>query len=130
MNLTDNFKLIEFACKDGSQVPNEFLPNVKKLATNLQVLRNQLEKPIVINSAYRTPKYNASVGGAKSSQHLTASAADIRINGYDPILVYETILKLIKEGKLHNGGVGLYNTFVHYDVRSTPARWNYSNNKV
>ena len=34
-----------------------------------------------------------------------------------------TLAKLISEGKMHNGGVGLYNTFVHYDIRATPTRW-------
>lgn len=121
--LTKNFSLAEFKCKDGSAVPAKFLANVTKLAMNLQVLRDHIKKPIVLNSAYRTPNYNRSIGGAVQSQHLTASAGDIRIAGMTSKEVHATILKLIAEGKMHNGGLGLYKTFVHYDVRAKPSRW-------
>lgn len=36
----------------------------------LQALRNALGKPMIINSAYRSPEHNRRVGGAKASQHL------------------------------------------------------------
>lgn len=121
--LTENFDLREFKCKDGTEVPAKYACNAKKLAENLQVLRDYLKKPIVINSAYRTPQYNRSIGGATKSQHLTASAADIRVAGMTSKQIYDTILTLISLGKMHNGGVGLYNTFVHYDVRNLPTRW-------
>ena len=123
MKLTKNFNSEEFACKDGSQVPTAYLPNLQKLANNLQVLRDHVGKPILINSGYRTAKYNKSVGGATDSQHKTASAGDIRIAGMTPKEVYTTILNLISEGKMHNGGLGLYNSFVHYDIRKTVSRW-------
>lgn len=123
MKLTPNFSLSEFGCKDGTAVPQKYLANVTKLAKNLQVLRDHVKKSIVINSSYRTSNYNRSIGGAPASQHLTASAGDIRIAGMTSKEVHETILKLIVEGKMHNGGLGLYNGFVHYDIRPTPARW-------
>ncbi len=123
MQLTPNFNTKEFACKDGSPVPDELLSNVSKLAKNLQVLRDHLGKPIVINSGYRTPAYNARIGGAPASQHKLAKASDIRVSGMTSVQVQKEILKLIAAGKMHNGGVGLYNTFVHYDVRPGAARW-------
>lgn len=121
--LTKNFDLKEFKSKDGTEVPPKYICNVQKLAKNLQVLRDYLKKPIYINSAYRTPEHNKAVGGATSSQHLTASAADIRVNGMSSKQVHDAILTLISLGKMHNGGVGLYRTFVHYDIRPLPARW-------
>lgn len=121
--LTPNFDLKEFRCKDGTHVPAAYVCNAKKVAENLQVLRDYLQKPIKINSAYRTPKYNASIGGAVKSQHLTASAADIHVPGMTSKQVYDAVLTLISLGKMHNGGVGIYKTFVHYDVRNLPARW-------
>lgn len=123
MKLTNNFNSDEFACKDGNKVPEAYLPNVKKLAANLQVLRDHLGKPIIINSGYRTPKYNKSVGGAPASKHLLAEAGDIRVAGMTSKQVHSEIQKLIAEGKMHNGGLGLYNTFVHYDVRKGVSRW-------
>lgn len=124
MQLTKNFNSKEFACKDGTAVPASLMINVKKLAENLQVLRDYLGKPIVINSGYRTPIYNKKIGGATSSQHLEAKAGDIRVEGMMPKEIHAAILKLISDKKMHNGGLGLYSSFVHYDVRTTPSRWN------
>lgn len=123
MKLTPNFSLSEFGCKDGTAVPQKYIANVTKLAKNLQVLRDHVKKPVVLNSAYRSPAYNRKIGGAPASQHLTASASDIRIAGMTSKQVHATILQLIAEGKMHNGGLGLYNNFVHYDIRSKPTRW-------
>ena len=121
--LTENFSLEEFKCKDGSDIPNEYLPNAIQLAKNLQVLRDYIKKPITINSAYRSPNYNAKVGGAKNSQHLTAKASDIRVDGITPKDLAKVIESLIKDGKMQQGGLGVYSNFVHYDIRGTKARW-------
>jgi uncharacterized protein YcbK (DUF882 family) len=37
--------------------------------------------------------------------------------------VKDTIVELIKEGKMKKGGIGLYTTFTHYDVRGFNRRW-------
>ncbi len=126
MKLTANFTLREFECNDGTTVPEKYISNVNKLAYNLQVLRDELKKPIHINSGYRHPAYNKRIGGAKFSQHLTASASDITVRDITPKKLARTILKLIKQGKMNEGGVGLYNGFVHYDVRGKKARWDNS----
>lgn len=123
MKLEENFALSEFRCKDGSDVPEELMDNVKLLAENLQVLRNELGRPIRIISGYRSPKYNRRIGGARRSQHMTAKAADIKVSGMSPAEVKAVIVRLIKEGKMHTGGIGLYKTFTHYDVRGRNARW-------
>ena len=121
--LTNNFSLSEFRCKDGTDVPDEHMDNVKKLAENLQVLREHLGKPIRIISGYRSPKYNRKIDGARRSQHMTASAADIKIQGMTPQEIKNIVENLIKEGKMKQGGIGLYKTFLHYDVRNRKARW-------
>jgi uncharacterized protein YcbK (DUF882 family) len=123
--LTKNFRLSEFKCNDeaGTPVPPEYLASVKELATNLQVLRDEIGKVININSGYRTPEYNKKVGGAKTSQHTLAKAADIRVKGIGPKKLGEKIKSLIKEGKMAKGGVGIYKTFVHYDIRGVNRRW-------
>ena len=124
MKLTKNFDIKEFACHDGTQVPREYEDNVFELAKNLQVLRDYFGKPIKINSGYRTPKYNKSIGGAKYSQHKLAKAADIVIEGVHPHTVHYTIEKLIERGLMKDGGLGKYNSFTHYDIRDAHARWN------
>ncbi|KKN44471.1 hypothetical protein LCGC14_0692830 [marine sediment metagenome] len=132
MQLTKNFKLSEFACNDGTPVPSKFYENVKEVAENLQVLRDYFnehkeddEEEITITpgSGYRTPKYNKKVKGARLSQHKKAKAADPRVKNRTPNEVHATIILLIKSKKMKQGGVGLYDTFVHYDTRGYRARW-------
>ena len=125
MKLTKNFSAAEFRCNDKAktEVPANLLCNVQELAEQLQVLRDHVGKPIVINSGYRTAAYNKSVGGSPKSQHLLAKAADIRIAGYTPKQVADIVEKLVKEGKMKIGGIGVYPTFTHLDTRATKARW-------
>lgn len=123
MQLTENFELIEFVCKDGSPVPDEYMHNVKTLAENLQVLRDEIGEPIRINSAYRSPNYNKRIGGKPASKHLVAQAADITVKGKTPKQLAVIIERLISQRKMKQGGLGVYPGFVHYDVRGTKARW-------
>ena len=123
MNLTTNFNLSEFRCKDGTDVPAELLPNVQKLANELQKLRDELGLPIKINSGYRTKSYNKKIGGASNSMHVQAKAADIVVTDITPTNLYKRIEKLIEEGKVNFKGVGVYDTFVHVDVRDRRSRW-------
>ena len=95
MNLTENFKLSEFRCRDGSDVPEELMENVQLLAENLQILRDFFGKPIRVISGYRTPTYNRKIKGARRSQHMVAKAADIKIRGMLPAEVACEIVRLI-----------------------------------
>lgn len=116
-NVTKHFKISEFACKNGASVPAHYLPNVFKIATQLEIIRTYLGQPIIINSAYRTKEYNKKVGGAVASQHLTASAVDIVVKGHTPHYVFTSIRSLMRQGMIIGGCVILYKNFVHYDIR-------------
>ena len=122
MKLTTNFSLNEFN-KRNYNVPTDVLRNLIELAKNLQVLRDEVKKPIKITSGYRPAELNAKVGGATKSRHITGEAADFKIEGYTPKQVAAIIEKLIAAGKMKQGGLGTYSTWVHYDVRGTAARW-------
>ena len=124
--MTKNFNLSEFECNDGSKMPLEVYENVIKLANQLQFLRDYTGRPITINSAYRSPEHNAKVGGSKTSQHLLGKAADITIQSLKPAEVFMIIEELIDMGHMLQGGLGLYDTFVHYDIRKSKARWDYT----
>ena len=123
MKLTTNFSLSEFN-KHNFEVPNDVLRNLIELAKNLQVLRDEVKKPIKITSGYRPAQHNAKIGGASKSRHITGQAADFKIEGYTPKQVAVVIEKLIAEGRMKQGGIGTYSTWTHYDVRGTQARWN------
>lgn len=126
MQLTENFNRIEFDSKDGAPMPPEVLENVKNLAKNLQRIRDVIQTPIHINSAYRSPEHNANIGGAPNSQHLLGKAADITTKKYTSKELVLILKKMIEQGQISEGGLGLYNGFVHYDIRGTKARWNFS----
>lgn len=119
MQLTENFKSEEFACKDGAPVPAKYLKNVQLLAHNLQQLRNATGRPVLVSSGYRTAAHNRKVGGAVNSFHLRAMAADIQVPGLTPRQVFNFITELQRTGKMLPGGLKRYETFVHYDIRGT-----------
>lgn len=110
-----NFKVSEFACKDGS----DEIKIDSKLVIMLQQIRDHFKKPVVINSGYRTVAYNKKIGGAKYSQHIYGKAADITIQGVNPLAIAqyaETDCKYLR-------GIGLYTWGDHVDTRSTKYYW-------
>ena len=113
--LSTNFKVKEFACSDGSDPI--FIDS--ELVTSLQNIRTHFGKSVTITSAYRTPTKNKAVGGQTYSQHLYGRAADIKVKGVTPKQVAAYAEKLLP-GK---GGIGIYSTFTHIDVRSAKSRW-------
>ena len=124
--MTKNFSKEEFDCNDGSEMPINVYHNMVKVANQLQTLRDYIGKPIQVNSAWRSEEYNASIGGVKNSQHIMGRAADIVIKGMTPIEVSKIIEELISKGDMLQGGLGIYSSFVHYDIRGERTRWDYS----
>ena len=112
--LTKHFKVKEFACKDGS--PIVFIDDY--LYTILDILRNELGKPVIITSGYRTPEWNKKCNGAKYSYHMRGMAADIRVNGISA----KEIAKKLNEIVPDNCGIIVYNGWVHFDVRTNRYR--------
>jgi uncharacterized protein YcbK (DUF882 family) len=121
--MTKNFKLEEFACKSGAPMPLDVRNNVQRLAKNLQVLRDQLGKSITITSGYRSPKHNQSIGGATFSRHVVGDGADFKVAGMKPKEVAAVIERLIDEGKMEQGGLKAYATWIHYDCSLKKRRW-------
>jgi len=123
MKLTTNFSKAEFDSKDGAEMPSAVLENIKALAVQLQVIREFIQKPIHINSGYRSPQHNARVGGSKNSYHITGMATDIRVDGMTPTELANVVTALMVQGKIKQGGIGRYSTFVHYDTRGSHVRF-------
>lgn len=114
--VSEHFKLREFKCNDNSRVV--ILNN--ELVAVLEKARQQFDKPIKINSGYRTVAYNSALkNSSPNSQHTHGNAADIVVTGVKPIDVYN----YFNETYPNTYGVGIYNTFVHIDVRPNKARW-------
>jgi uncharacterized protein YcbK (DUF882 family) len=109
-----HFKVREFACKDGSQVVfvDDYLVSI------LDILRNQVGKPVYITSGYRTPARNKKVDGAKYSYHMRGMAADIRIEGMTAKEIANKLNKIIPFGC----GIIVYASWVHVDTRPNTYR--------
>ena len=115
-----NFEPDEFHCKCCGTIGNEH--TARHLAWTLQRVRNMVG-PLKINSGYRCPKHNKTVGGVKNSQHVMSTAVDLIASEVNPNKLQETMLGLMEHNSIPNGGLGRYDTFTHYDIRLTPARW-------
>ena len=116
MKLSKHFDSKEFDCRHCKTGGDTVDPSLVEL---LEVLREHFNKPVIVTSGYRCPEHNRAVGGAKRSQHLFGTAADIQVKGVDPKDVAD-YLDPQEEAK----GLGRYNTFTHVDVRSGPkVRW-------
>ena len=116
--ITPHFKVREFACSDGSDVV--FVAT--SLVDILEAIRVHFGRPVTITSGYRTVSYNAGLkNSSKKSQHCNGLAADIKVEGHTPKEVYDYVCGLLGD----HGGVGIYNTFVHVDVRADKSRFDY-----
>ena len=114
--LTPNFKLSEFIRPDEPIPPPWILDNLYRLANRLQVLRDLIGKPLLINSGYRNPNHNQSVGGAPQSLHLNGMAVDVVVPGMSAKALQELL-------KNWSGGMGCYTHYTHLDIRAQRARW-------
>ena len=115
--LTKNFQVKEFACTDGTDP----IFIAKMLPVVCQYIRVRVGKGTVINSSYRTPAKNKSVGGTEYSQHLYGTAADLRTPaGFTPAQLAAFAREVMPDW----GGVGIYDWGIHVDVREEKADWN------
>lgn len=112
-DLSENFDRSEFACQcNCGQDTVDYA-----LIVLLEKIRTHFDAPVRINSGNRCEAHNASVGGAKGSQHLLGRAADITVDGIPPAIVAELSHQLCA------GGVGAYSGFTHVDSRGGVSRW-------
>lgn len=116
--ISEHFGVWEFKCKDNSRV----IVLSKALVELLEKVREHFKRPVVINSGYRTVQYNSRLpNSSPKSQHTLGKAADIRVTGVAPVDVYAYLNQLYP----NSHGLGIYNTFVHVDVRDKKSRWDY-----
>ena len=128
----------ELACKDGTPYPSEWVEaRLLPLAAEFEAVREILQLPIVIASAYRTEQWNRKVGGSRHSQHVQGRALDLRptmhadkltgklVNDYDHFLIYDAVMKRVREVESKIRGLALYPWGVHIDIRpqSYISRW-------
>ena len=127
--LTENFKESEFYSGSFDAPDSHFLHDSIPLIS--QYLRTFLSSPVSVNSTFRTSKHNLIVGGSSNSQHLKGNAVDLSFtDGAHIILTFDILNKgelfqtLLKMGVR---GIGLYDTFIHFDFRSSLGKQKFDN---
>lgn len=109
-----DFSPQEMACRGTGK-----LLIVPEAMDKLQALRDKLNAPMIVNSAYRSPEHNRRVGGATRSKHMQGIAFDVRMDNHDPDTYIAAALAV------GFNGIGTYpkQNFVHVDARSSRAGW-------
>ena len=99
MQLSEHFTLEELTRSEVAErkgldnTPNASeIANLTRLAALLEEVRSLLNKPIMLNSGFRSKAVNDSVGSKDSSQHRIGCAADIRVPGMTPKQVVEAVI--------------------------------------
>ena len=120
-----HFDWDDVSCNDryNSMPPPELMENVMAVAQLMEAIRSYLgDKPITVNSWYRTKAYNTAVGGSAKSNHMLGRAVDFRVKGMTPAEVFVRLWTARNQGHLPIGGLAGYPPknggpgFVHVDI--------------
>lgn len=144
MKITEHFDSDEFACHDRRTDPPTITPypldepdgdgtwqdtRLTPLCSVLEVVREAGgNEPIEVDSGFRTLSYDealyeasakdGTVAPASRSQHPKGRAADVKHARLRPHELFNLVISLYEQGKIPAlGGIGLYPSFVHLDVR-------------
>lgn len=113
MNIS-NFSFNELTKTDTDikNVPDDMnvIRNLVRLSEFLQIIRNELQLPIIVNSGYRSKKVNESVGGVSSSYHCKGLAADIKCSDMDKLLtiLHSHLMEIDQLGIYYNSSEQLW----------------------
>lgn len=114
-DISEHFDRTEFACKCGcgqDTVDTELLDVLERI-------RGYYGEAVYINSGNRCKTYNKSIGGAPASRHIVSKAADISMLS----IPVEDVYTMLSTRYSDKYGIGVYDSWVHIDVRPEPARW-------
>ena len=118
---TKNFSAVELRChcpKCNKQQPNKVQ---QSSADKLQLLREKVNRPLSIVSAYRCAEHPVEKRKTTPGQHNKGTAFDIAVG--DGSEAYEVMKHAFELGFT---GIARGNGFVHIDTRtSTPVNWIY-----
>ena len=126
MKLSENFSLEEMTVSDiGARkgldnTPNATeIANLMRTAALLEQLRALINKPIIINSAFRSKAVNDAVGSKDTSQHRIGCAADIKVTGMSPREVVQACI----DAKLpYDQVIEEFSAWTHISVPDMPSR--------
>jgi zinc D-Ala-D-Ala carboxypeptidase len=126
MNLSPNFTLEELTVSEIGErrgldnTPNATeIANLVRTAGLLEQVRKLINKPILVNSGFRSKAVNDAVGSKDTSQHRIGCAADIRVLGMTPREVVEAC---IKANIGYDQIIEEFGSWTHISVPDMPSR--------
>jgi len=112
--ISPHFSREEFKCKCQNNCGFNTVDT--ELIQVAELIRSKIG-PFTPNSACRCPTYNKKIGGAPTSQHTQGKAIDKPTNKPNKLYLY------LNELFPNKYGIGVYDNFLHIDVRDNRARW-------
>jgi len=115
------FSYSEFDSPDEVGSGQKMHPDMLEM---LDEVRDKFDKPIRINSGYRTAKHNLKVGGTPNSSHLRGLAVDISCSS--SVDRYHLLNCLLDVGF---NRIGIAGSFIHVDIDLEKAKdviWTYA----
>lgn len=122
MNLSDHFTLEELTHTDHREFENtpnaSELANLVRLAAFLERLKALLgDRPVMVNSAFRSKQVNDAVGSKDTSQHRVGCAADLRVPNMTPD---EVVRAVIASDLPFDQVIREFDRWTHISVPNTP----------
>lgn len=122
------FSDIELKCRCGCGQGKMDADFMKKLIA----LREHLEFPFIVSSAYRCPKHNEKVGATgKQGPHTTGRAIDIKVSGVQAYKLLQYAAQFgftgigVKQVGPHNSRFIHLDDLAHTDGFPRPGMWSY-----
>ena len=122
-HLSPNFTLAELTVTDHREFDNsptqEEISNLQRLAQLLEQVKHELyDKPIMVNSAFRSAQVNAAVGSSDKSQHRKGCACDFRVPGMTPD---EVVRAVIAAGLPYDQIIREFDRWTHISIPNTES---------
>lgn len=103
----------------SEELTPEIVENLTKLFVKMDVIRKFFSNQILVHCAFRPPKYNKEIGGAKKSAHMEGKAVDFHVrcvtcdDAKSAILRYNLLEKLEMRMENRPGS-----NWIHLDTRA------------
>lgn len=117
-----NFKLNEYV-RIPERNGDGFIYIDPQMTQHAQELRDAWGGPLVLTSSYRSPEYNAAIGGATFSRHMYGDAVDIRADSETMAWDLYNLAKFLDMSYLDTADrtiVGRSTPWIHIDDRGWP----------
>ena len=127
--MTPHFTLAELTVTDHRSLDNTpnagEIENLRRLAAFLELVKDRLvvktvldDRPIMVNSAFRSKAVNDAVGSKDTSQHRLGCAADIRVPGMTP---NDVVRAVMASGLAYDQIIREFDAWTHISIPSLPT---------